>query len=516
MSGFKDPMGIYDSLESQKIRIDSLMQQKDEVIQECRNELAAADSRYLLDQEKQSADLFCLTGRIDKQIEIMKKTYREHLELLQDTIDNERDILSSVATEKWETLYSKRAENEQMKLSKKKEKREIYGDELDRITLEHEELTRATRIRLEKDNQALQIELQNLKANVMLNSDKLDYNYQVLKKREDENVIIRNQQKRRLSRLTETISQMKKKISETQTNFDCEKEKLTAEVMKMHRQIMDLEDKADIFSEINNKKYEKIWQMNQDEATSLLNKVLAIDRVLYEQQLGIDWEEPDIGLMDKELLPSYKEALSIVNSSKNKLEGKPNSVKPLKAKEENIDTRLLRTIIRKIGSRAGFLVEAKLTNLLKPYHDEQNTLVRIDNIFNALGVSRFEDVILLKDFFLPYSWCPSCSDGPTSEAKAIFNVVDKSEEIETESTDMYQNEQGVIKVTLSGNSDSLDKMVLDFNRTESVLEEAARTSIQESLTKKECSDHKLVIESAFVLNALCEYTESHLSDGPAA
>lgn len=315
-------MGIYDGLESQKLRIDSLMQQKDEVIQECRNELAAADSRYLLDQEKQSADLFCLTGRIDQQIEIMKKTYREHLELLQDTIDNERDVLSSAATEKWDTLYSKRAENEEMKLSKKKEKREIYGNELDRITLEHEELTRATRIRLEKDNQALQIELQNLKANVMLNSDKLDYNYQVLKKREDENVIIRNQQKRRFSRLNETISQMKKKISEAQTSFESEKDKLTAEVMKMHRQIMDLENKADTFSEINNKKYEQIWQMNQEEATSLLNKVLAIDRVLYEQQLGIDWEEPDLGLMDRDLLPSYKEALSIVNSSKTKLEGK--------------------------------------------------------------------------------------------------------------------------------------------------------------------------------------------------
>lgn len=198
---------------------------------------------------------------------------------------------------------------------------------------------------------------------------------------------------------------------------------------------------------------------------------------------------------------------------------KKNSVKPLKTKEDNIDTRLLRTIIRKIGSRAGFLVEAKLTNLLKPYKEEQNTLVRIDNIFNALGVSRFEDVILLKDFFMPYSWCPSCSDGPSSNVKSIFDVVDKSEEIETPITERSDDEQGVTKVTLSGNNpDSLDKIVTDFNRTENAIEEAVRTSFQskEIITKKECTDHKLVIESAFVLNALREYTESHLSDGPTA
>lgn len=196
-----------------------------------------------------------------------------------------------------------------------------------------------------------------------------------------------------------------------------------------------------------------------------------------------------------------------------------NSVKPLKAKEDDIDTRLLRTIIRKIGSRAGFLVEAKLTSLLKPYKEEQNTLVRIDNIFNALGVSRFEDVILLKDFFLPYSWCPSCSDGPSSNIKSIFDVVDKSEEIQKSITERSDDEQGVTRVSLSGNnSDSLDKMVTDFNREENVMEGAVRTSFQskELDTKKECLDHKLVIESAFVLNALREYTESHLSDGPTA
>lgn len=136
-----------------------------------------------------------------------------------------------------------------------------------------------------------------------------------------------------------------------------------------------------------------------------------------------------------------------------------------------------------------------------------------------MGVSRLEDVILLKDFFLPYSWCPSCSDGPSSNVKLIFDVVDKSEEIETPITERSDEEAGVTRVTLSGNnSDSLDKMVTDFNRTENVMEEAVRTSFQskELETKKECSDHKLVIESAFVLNALREYTESHLSDGPTA
>jgi dynein regulatry complex protein 1 len=104
------------------------------------------------------------------------------------------------------------------------------------------------------DNQNLELELQKVKADVMLNSEKLDYNYQVLKRRENENVIIRNQQKRRLARLHDTIAEMKNKMKQTKLKCKGETEKLTAEIMKLHASIFDLEKKKDVLSEINDKK----------------------------------------------------------------------------------------------------------------------------------------------------------------------------------------------------------------------------------------------------------------------
>jgi dynein regulatory complex protein 1 len=48
--------------------------------------------------------------------------------------------------------------------------------------------------------QVLQQELELVKMQCLMNSEKLIYNYQVLKKREEENLIVQAQQKRSINR----------------------------------------------------------------------------------------------------------------------------------------------------------------------------------------------------------------------------------------------------------------------------------------------------------------------------
>lgn len=130
---------------------------------------------------------------------------------------------------------------------------QFYRDEIDKIEQEHIEVTRATRIKLEQDNQALEIELQKVKTNTTLNSEKLDYNFQVLKKREDENLMVRNAQKRRLTKLNETIFILRKKIKDVQISCLIETEKLTSDIMKLQTNISHINSKANVFTEMNDK-----------------------------------------------------------------------------------------------------------------------------------------------------------------------------------------------------------------------------------------------------------------------
>lgn len=58
------------------------------------------------------------------------------------------------------------------------------------------------KIKLETDVQVLEQQLQQMRATYQLNTEKLEYNFQVLKKREEENGTILGAQKRKINRLT--------------------------------------------------------------------------------------------------------------------------------------------------------------------------------------------------------------------------------------------------------------------------------------------------------------------------
>lgn len=265
LDGFKDPMGLYEGLEYQKRRIGDLMRQKDDIIAELHEAIDKSDVRYAQDQEKQSADTYELVGRIDTQVEVMKRAYRQHLEMLQTTIAGERFLFRTTEAEKWQCTYDDREETEQQNMEATKQLSARHDDELRRITIEHEELNRATKVSLELDNDTLQIELQNVKAEILLNSEKLTYNYRVLQKRADENVIVKAQQKRRLTKLYEIIGSIRAKAQTVKRAGDDEVAKLTQEVMKLHANIMDTDTKATSFAVINDMKvYSSIYLHKSD------------------------------------------------------------------------------------------------------------------------------------------------------------------------------------------------------------------------------------------------------------
>ena len=54
--------------------------------------------------------------------------------------------------------------------------------------------------------QVLQQQLQQMKATYQLNQEKLEYNFQVLKKRDEENTITKSQQKRKITRCAFVLS----------------------------------------------------------------------------------------------------------------------------------------------------------------------------------------------------------------------------------------------------------------------------------------------------------------------
>lgn len=131
---------------------------------------------------------------------LMAKAYRRELLLIDGVIESERKVLLENITEKWEAMYKKLQENSLAGLDKRKEIMRDYEEEMKKVIIEHQEEYRAQKITFELEIQKLQQEVQSTKALCFMNIEKLDYSYAVLKRREDENAIVKNQQKRRLNK----------------------------------------------------------------------------------------------------------------------------------------------------------------------------------------------------------------------------------------------------------------------------------------------------------------------------
>lgn len=251
---FTDPMELNDRLQCQSDRIKNLMQQKDEIIDELQSALNMASERYNTDQVKQEADIQCLFERIDEQIEVMKTVYLEHLELLHQSIDSERRTFKLFHSNEWQELYDERHTNEEKNLTNLLERNEKYFTEIAAIQLKHEEINRGMRIKLDQENDLVQLKLQHVKSEIDLNTEQLNYNYYVLEKRATENILVRNKQKNRLIKMRGCIAAMRKKIHDTKDAQRYELEKQTQNVLAAYNNIKELENKMCAFAERDDEK----------------------------------------------------------------------------------------------------------------------------------------------------------------------------------------------------------------------------------------------------------------------
>lgn len=67
--------------------------------------------------------------------------------------------------------------------------------------------------------QVLEQQLQMMKATYQLNLEKLEYNFQVLKKRDEENTITKSQQKRKITRLQDVLNNLRQKLMKQEKQF---------------------------------------------------------------------------------------------------------------------------------------------------------------------------------------------------------------------------------------------------------------------------------------------------------
>lgn len=499
LNEINEPMLLWDQIEDQKKRIGEIMARKDEMIAACQQEIDRMNAQYEFDRQRQAADLCCLVERVDNQVETLKESYKQHLEMLRNTVEDERQTFSLTAAEKWRSFFDALNTNFEEKSKLVRVREEFYAQQTQLLQDSQDELTKQTRVRLEKECERLELELRRTRDNVLMNSEKLDYNYQVLQRRNDENTIINNQQKRRVARLYETVARTRRNFKHVFHSGRRTIMKLTNDIQQLHGSISDMEAKALHTRTVNREKFNRVWNINYKEITELLARIFEIDRVLHEQQLVMPWKKPNLNIKNINK-PAPKRPINAMDRIERRFGRLPKKYGG-SGYSQTVDTdkpdgpmqelppesaRLMRNILRKLADRGGFLIEERLLKILRPFTDEEQTMVRIDNIFAALRIRNLDHVMELTRVFEPYTHCPTCQPAGLSPMKCA-EVFLKDHRRETRSLKL-------------NDVSNLDENVLKGRATD------AATFLVKEDPKDVCPNHYLVMEPALVLHAMNLYT----------
>lgn len=404
------PQDLHEMLMHQKAACDAMIEEKNKLITDFQLELKQKDDQYVKDLKKQAEDIDLMIERMQEQIKNLTKANRQELNQIEKSFATERSELLDLNKKKWEQMMQSRGDKE-VDFMKAREKRvEDYEQQLQHLRVQDAEEYNMVKIKLETDVQILEQQLQQMRATYQLNLEKLEYNFQVLKKRDEENTITKSQQKRKITRLQDVLTNLKIKLNKQEKNYRDENSQLTEDYKRITEQFRELQKKSKHFMATDYKKFHDVWVMNEEEAKVLVKKVMEEDRIICEQQLGLNWDSPDLAFLEnvgpvvsektKRKAMSAQEVVQEVISatSGENIEDKVESLKSVLL--ARLSPQTVKQILELLGEESGFLIESKLNTLLAPLDKDEQSLMKLDAIFTALGIDTEEDIHLLSGYFL--------------------------------------------------------------------------------------------------------------------
>ncbi|KAI8805931.1 sperm tail-domain-containing protein [Cladochytrium replicatum] len=424
------PFKLFEMLSEQKEACDQLIAAKNRLINEYVAELKGKDDDYVKELKRQAEEIDLLLERMESQYNTFQSTLAQELEQIEKSFVEERTELIDTDLAEIESILTQRRENEGKFMEERAERIEDHIQQLERLRIHDAEEYNLVKIKLETDVQVLEQQLQQMRATYQLNAEKLEYNFQVLKKREEENGTILGTQKRKIARLSDHLNMLRTKIAKQEKGSQQEYMSLTEDYKRITEQFKELQKKFRHFQLSDNKKYREIWKMNEEMTRELMRKVLQADRVVHEQQLGLHWSPPDESLLrsmdgnqiastsvakhskdgasavvEPTTIPlenSFAAAVTAVadesiwkDGHRHHADGMGSSLKDMKGY-----SKTMKKVLELLCNEAGFLVEDKLQRLLAPLHKDEQSLIKLDSIFKALGVETVDDIEKLTRHFM--------------------------------------------------------------------------------------------------------------------
>jgi dynein regulatory complex protein 1 len=385
---FKIPQELLKEMSAQRVACNKVIEVKDQLIDEFRSQMRDKEEEYVTSLKRQSEDIDQLIQEMHARTDIMMNAYSSQLQFIEKAYNEERNELLAQCDGEIKHLVDQRRSRE----NEYKKKRETKVAEAQRILEEKYEESAEKFNKCKMENQhdihAIAQQLENCKAEFLLNAEKLNYNLQVLRERVKENKNAQNQHKRKLTRLQDVLSNLISRYAETDKRFRQANNELTESYRRVTEQYKDLQLKFQHFEKADADKYNQVWRMHENECMKLVHKCLQGDRVVFEELMGVAWVPPNLDFWvqaEGELAAEQQEG---------------DDDEDQEAEDEQVEIgENAQMMLAILQAQVPFLVEEQITSIADDLESSTGDSAKVRSILSTLGIQHTEQVNEMLEYF---------------------------------------------------------------------------------------------------------------------
>lgn len=371
-----------------------IMRQK--VTETYKHENDMGDEAYADELKRQSHEINELILSISKEQMELRTSCKQELKELETSMMQERTEMVHEMYHNWEMMLKSLRTKTVEHLEGFPTRAQEHTDLMDQARTKDAEDMNVTRDSLESEVHVLTQQLEQMKAMYLLNMEKLEYNFQILKKRDDENSNIVTAQKRRINRMHDNVTSLRKKILKQQETFDREYQQLQDDYSRINDQFNDLKTKLGRVHANNQKLFFELWDMHAGDIKEVLQKISLADRIIWEEQLGLSWICPDeLRVFVDEMIPLRTEDV-MTSSSANQIAAAIGRAKIARLLQTPNSTVVVDLISHEIGH---LIIDASQQELIRRLDSKSKIIAQAECFFSVFGISTESDVETLVQIF---------------------------------------------------------------------------------------------------------------------
>jgi dynein regulatory complex protein 1 len=419
------PQELFAAIEEQRQNCAAIISSKDALIAEFHLQLKMKDEEYVKALKAESEDIEVLLSKMRSEFKELQTEYEVELLAIEDAFLTERRELLQANKREIDGLFDRRKQAELNFMAMKQKREEQHQQEIEDVIVHDSEEYNKLKIKLETDIQTLEQQLEEMQATYQLNTEKLEYNYRVLTERDNENSNTLQQLKRKQTKLKDTLSALMTRYHEMDARDRKKNDELTDQYRSITKQYKDLQSKFRHFELADNKRFDQLWAMHEEEVAQCISKVLQADELIQTQQLGWKWQPPDLSALrfGGEGAPAAGDDLQVLAADGGGTAGfegraaanvgadalAPGGGEEGVGEGDPLDDPAARMVsgakmqamMQLLVSEAGFLVDSKVKEAIALLPPEESELAQAESMLRALGVESESDVQVLMAYFFP-------------------------------------------------------------------------------------------------------------------